>query len=95
MRYLPVFQADQNIGTQFPAALGQHKFRCIGNQPAHNADYRNTCQNNHGRQGFQQFGQALDFFGKNQSVQGIHQGCHHNDRCKIDQIIPCLAAGIA
>ena len=37
-RYLSVFQSDQDIGPEFPAAFREHETRGVLDQPAHDAD---------------------------------------------------------
>ena len=91
---LAVFQTQEDVGSQFPAAAGKHKTGGVRYQPAHDAYSGDAGQGHHQGQGFQTVGQFLKFPGEHQPVEGIEQGCGQYCSDKIHQIIPCLASGV-
>ena len=93
--HLSVLQADEQVGAQLPAPAQEHEFGGIGHQPAEDAHHNHSRQGDHYGQHLHGFGQGLDLLGEGQGVEGVEQGGGHDHRDEIDQIVLCLALGVA
>ncbi len=58
--HLSVFQSDQDIGAELPAAFREHEAGGVLHQPANDADYHDTGKNDHQRKRSQHGGQFLN-----------------------------------
>ncbi len=73
----------------------EHKAGGIVHQPAKDAHYHDTGQDDHQRQHLHLIGKKLDFLGKYQSVKRIQQCGRHDYGDEVDQIIPGLSLGVS
>ena len=93
--HLPVLQADEQVGAQFPAPAQEHELCGVGHQPAEDAHHHHRGQSNHERQHLHGLSQGADFSGEGEGVEGVEQGGGHDYRDKVDQIVLGLALGVA